>query len=104
MSEPMTSSREVPRRGRQAWIERLDRFKDSGQSPAAFCAAEGVSLPSFYSWRRRLSAQTSDAAPTGAKQSSTPRLLPVLLQGQFALVEVVLLSGLVLRLPRDCDL
>jgi hypothetical protein len=46
----------------QAWAERLARFPDAGLSPAAFCAAEGVSLPSFYSWKRRLAAPTSPPA------------------------------------------
>jgi hypothetical protein len=89
-----------PPRGRQAWVERLARFKESGQSPAAFCARERVSLPSFYSWRRRLEGPRPELAAEAA-----PRLLPVLLQGQVcAPVEAVLPSGVVLRLPSGCDL
>jgi transposase len=29
------------------WVERLDRFRQAGQTIAAFCAAEGVSVPAF---------------------------------------------------------
>ena len=36
------------------WHKRLDRFETSGLSAAAFCAAEGLSVHSFYAWRRRL--------------------------------------------------
>src|SRR5947199_319176 len=54
---PATAPTQPPRSRaatRQAWVERLARFPDSGLSPAQFCAQEGVSLPSFYAWKRRL--------------------------------------------------
>ena len=35
------------------WREVLKRHARSGLSVRAFCAAEGVSGPSFYSWRRK---------------------------------------------------
>jgi transposase len=55
-TEPRSSAR--PRAAaRQLWVERLARFSASGLRPAEFCAAEGVSLPSFYSWKRRLNAE-----------------------------------------------
>src|SRR5579883_551494 len=76
------------------WVERLDRFAQSGLSPAQFCGQEGVSLPSFYAWKRRLPA---DAPPPSA------RLLPVRLRPSEAAVELVLPSGCVLRLPPGCD-
>jgi hypothetical protein len=37
------------------WERRLRRFRKSRQSVAAFCREEGVSPPSFYLWKRRLS-------------------------------------------------
>jgi len=39
---------------RREWNERFQRFKRSSQTVADFCRAEGVSQPSFYSWKRRL--------------------------------------------------
>jgi hypothetical protein len=43
--------------GRESqWRERLQRFAKSRQSVVAFCAAESVSVPSFYYWRTKLSA------------------------------------------------
>jgi transposase len=86
---------------RAAWAERLARFPGSGLSPSQFCAAEGVSLPSFYSWKRRLAAEAIDPA---VEQGPGPRLLPVRLQPQGAPVEVALPSGAVLRLAPGCDL
>jgi hypothetical protein len=92
-------------RGRQAWLARLARFNDSGESPAAFCANERVSLPSFYSWRRRLAAETLQVATTQRNgHAQGPRLLPVVLHGSASAVEVVLPKGIVLRLSPDCDL
>ncbi len=38
----------------QEWVERLERFSGSGLSAVKFCQAEGVSLPSFYQWKRKL--------------------------------------------------
>ena len=39
---------------RSEWVERLERFAKSGQSVSEFCRAEGVSLPSYYQWKRKL--------------------------------------------------
>ena len=50
---------------RQAWIQRLDRFKQANQTVAQFCQTEGVSVPSFYQWRNKLKpkSQTLTTAP-----------------------------------------
>jgi hypothetical protein len=79
------------------WRQRLLRFAQSGLSVSAFCDREGVSTPSFYAWRRRLSPQ-SPAAPDG------PRFLPIHLLSPATPVELVLPSGPVLRLAPGCDL
>src|SRR5262245_33838115 len=89
-----------PRRSREAtrelWVERLDRFAGSDLSAAAFCAAEGVSVNSFFYWKRRL------VAPAAA-QAAPPLFLPVRVTPPAA-VEVVLPSGAVVRLAAGCDL
>jgi hypothetical protein len=36
------------------WRRRLQRFQKSRQTVATFCHQEGVSVPSFYLWRKRL--------------------------------------------------
>ncbi|WP_431192425.1 IS66 family insertion sequence element accessory protein TnpA, partial [Rhodopirellula bahusiensis] len=33
------------------WTERLQRFEQAQMTVAQFCAAEGVSQPSFYNWK-----------------------------------------------------
>ena len=90
---------------RQAWVERIARFPSCGLSPAQFCAAEGVSLPSFYSWKRRpAAAALGPATEPATAQDHGPRLLPVRLQPPGAALELVLPGGAVLRIPPGCDL
>ena len=36
------------------WRDLIERQQQSGQSIRAFCDSEGVSQPSFFSWRKRL--------------------------------------------------
>jgi hypothetical protein len=36
------------------WGERLRRYERAGQTVAEFCRHEGVSVPSFYQWRKQL--------------------------------------------------
>jgi hypothetical protein len=76
------------------WRQRLQRLERSGLSVVAFCAKEGVSVPSFYAWRRRLQPPAPQAT----------RLVPVRLLPVVAPVEVLLPAGLVLRLTPGCDL
>ena len=40
-----------------AWGERFERFSSSGLGVAPFCAREGVSVASFYHWRKKLGHQ-----------------------------------------------
>jgi transposase len=84
---------------REVWLDRLARFPSSGLTVAQFCAIEAVSVPSFYSWKRRLAAISPDQGGDGG-----PRLLPVRLQPCGPAVELVLPTGAVLRLSPGCDL
>src|SRR5437763_5679827 len=100
MSEPAPTD-VVPCSGsraaaRQLWVERLARFSASGLRPAEFCAAEGVSLPSFYSWKRRLNPEgPSPDTEHNCDLQPGPRLLPVRLASAAAPVELVLPGGAV---------
>jgi transposase len=105
MSEPALSSAEAtaPSRSRaatrQLWVERLERFPASGMSTAEFCAAEGVSVASFYQWKRRLTA-ADRSLPC---QDSGPRLLPARLHDQGAPIELVLPGGTIVRVAAGAD-
>jgi hypothetical protein len=89
---------------REVWLDRLARFPLSGLTPAQFCAVEAISLPSFYSWKRRLDAEASGLdTKKNQGNNAAPRLLPVCLQPAAAALELVLPTGPVLRIPAGCD-
>ncbi len=39
---------------RQKWIDLIRQQEQSGKAVKVFCQEQGVSEPSFYSWRKRL--------------------------------------------------
>lgn len=49
------------------WMERLQRFEQSQMTVAQFCAAESVSQPSFYNWKRKLRSSPDPKALAVAK-------------------------------------
>jgi hypothetical protein len=84
---------------RQRWQQRLERFRRTGLNVTDFCDREGISVASFYAWRRRLRHSPAAADP------EPPRLVPVRLVASpgSAPVELLLPSGLVLRLASEID-
>lgn len=91
-------SRRDPAATRRRWVERMGRFQSSTLTVAEFCAAEGVSVPAFYQWKRVLA--TGD---TPVSASSPPTFVPVRIAPANAAVELVLPSGAVLRFPSGTD-
>jgi hypothetical protein len=75
----------------------MERFRRSGQTVAQFCAAEGVSEPSFYVWRRTLASDTPGVPtpPTVVPIRLTPSPVPT------AVIELSLPGGAVVRFPAD---
>jgi transposase len=90
-------SRRDPVATRRVWAERLERFGRANQTVAQFCAAEGVSVPSFYVWKRTLAGETTSPDPVRST------LVPIRLTPSPAAppIEVVFPSGTVLRVPAD---
>jgi hypothetical protein len=78
------------------WRDLIDRWKVSGQSIAAFCAANHVSQATFYAWRKRLAARTRSTSRT-APAFAAVRVVP------DATAEVILPTGLVVRVPIGTD-
>ena len=91
------------------WRGHLAAWRRSGQSVRAFCAAQGLSEPSFYSWRRALAQgkrrrgprkTPSDSTASAAERTKPLPFLPVRLvedTPSAAAVEVVLRGGRVVR-------
>jgi hypothetical protein len=78
------------------WRGQIARWRASGQTVAAFCAAHRVSQATFYSWRKRLAApspDTTDPVPTFAPVRIVPD----------PTAEVFLPTGLVIRVPVGAD-
>ena len=73
------------------WQRRMERFEEGRQSVAEFCRKEGVSAPSFYQWRKRLTQR-----PAAAEEAAGFR--PVRLVGSAG-VAVQLPGGTQLQVP-----
>ena len=69
----------------ERWRQRLQRFQQAQTTVARFCRREGVSLPAFDYWRKKLAAQAPPTPPPPAVQPlgltpdipGTPGLLPL---------------------------
>lgn len=82
---------------RQVWRERLQRFERSRSTVAAFCHAEGVSIPSFYHWRRTLGRP--------AREPAIPTRQPfAVVRQSFVPVEVVAPATIDIHLPNGARL
>jgi len=110
MSEPITPpdvspvplvvrSRRDPAATRRRWVERMGRFATSTLTVGEFCAAEGVSVPAFYQWKRVLAAGDTPVSASGPPNFIPLRVAPA----NASAVELVLPSGAVLRFPAVTD-
>ena len=87
------------------WQGVLKEQSKSGLTVKAFCQQQGVSVPSFYAWRRKLMKRKSDA---GGQEDGPPRMVPVTVlppvpaAGEIGRVpiEIVTPAGLTLRVDR----
>jgi hypothetical protein len=86
------------------WRDRVKRWRESGQSVRRFCWREGVSEPSFYQWRKRLSADLDSGRSEQAavfvplQVVDAPAARGAAGGGAVdSLVEVVLPGGVVIR-------
>src|SRR6516165_922089 len=84
----------------QFWRDTIRAWKASGQSVRAFCAARGLSEPTFYARRREL----TDREPlTTGTPSEPPPTFDAVRVVPDPTVEVVLPADLVLRVPAEVD-
>jgi hypothetical protein len=94
----MSQKRRPDPKKEQFWREALSAWRESGQSIRAFCAGRALAEASFYGWRREL-ARREQAKPKVQRRSPfvPVRILP------DAVLEVVLVSGVVVRVPPAAD-
>ena len=82
----------------QFWRETLAAWEKSGQSARAFCASRELEEASFYGWRRTLR-ERDRRRPLGHQGATFVPLRVV----PEAVWEVVLPTGLVVRVPPGAD-
>jgi hypothetical protein len=58
------------------WRDRLARQATSGLTVAEFCRREGVSVPSWYHWRKRLGVKAQASSANGRSRRSRPSRKP----------------------------
>ena len=76
-------SRRADGRKVSEWCGRFERFRRAGLSVARFCAAEQVSVPSFYQWRKKLAARQRERPPGPVLNLGGALHLGVRLGGRF---------------------
>jgi transposase-like protein len=81
----------------QRWRQLVDQWRRSKQTVRAFCHTHQLSEASFYAWRRTL-AQRAHGSPV----TTPPAFVPVQVV-VAAPLEVVLPSGVVIRVPTGAD-
>jgi transposase len=76
------------------WRGIFDQFQQSGQTVQAFCTEKGLSIPSFYQWRRRLR-----GGDTTALTGLVPvKLLPATPREVAVPIQIVTPNGFSVRL------
>ena len=96
------------------WRAVLQRQARSGVSIAKFCRSEGVSEPSFYSWKRALGGGKAKAKrpersgtrrAAGRTSGASPSFVPVQIteERRPATIQVMWPSGLSVQVPTECD-
>ena len=81
----------------QIWRERLRRYHREGGTVVQFCQQAGVSVASFYAWRRRL----GDCS--AASGSPSPVFVPVSVVPVVGDLRIDVGEGIVIRLPLDVE-
>ena len=84
------------------WRQRLARFRRSGQAVTAFCREEGVSIPSFYQWRKRL--RSAEAIEEPARHASVVARPTVPAVAEFTPVRLVGSAAVLVQLPSGTQL
>jgi hypothetical protein len=83
------------------WGERLRRYEQAGLTVAEFCRREGVSVPSFYQWRKRLTSPIGRQSTKARRQDAQTPVFQQVLLTSGAVVAVELPSGVRMELPAE---
>lgn len=79
----------------------IETWESGGLSVRQFCKQEGLSEPSFYSWRRKL---TGDSVQNDQDKSESSAFIEVAMpKNDHIAIELLLTSGNVLRISPGVD-
>ena len=89
------------------WREIMIRQADSGVSIRKFCAPAGVSVPSFYAWRKKFRESTKDGRPSAGvsplSSGNGPLFVPVKLLDKASALEIFHPLGYRIQLTGEVD-
>ena len=98
-----TKQKESKNDQRQFWQMAIETWQSSGLSIRRFCKQEGLSEPSFYSWRKRLTQVDEPDADKEAVSQSEPFIQVSLPSEKHGGLELVFSSGHTLRISSPAD-
>ncbi len=85
------------------WRERLARYRLCAETVADFCEREGVSTPTFYAWKRRLTSVVVRRQRNEVPARPAPLFVPIAVASAATGVRIVLPGGAVVELPPGAD-
>jgi hypothetical protein len=85
---------------RSFWRAAIELQHQSGRSVRQFCQQEGLSLPSFYAWRRRLP-MAEHGGPKAADTAA--KFVPVHVADGSSPLVIELAGGTTLRVSESCS-
>jgi len=98
MSETIKAEKSSKDDQQQFWQMAIETWRASGLSVRQFCTKEGLSEPSFYSWRKKLAGD--DCEQDNQHKPEPSAFIEVAMpQNTPAAIELLLTSGNTLRIP-----
>lgn len=86
------------------WLSRLNRFSSSNQPVSDFCSCEGISLSSFYKWKRHLSPTVDhdNASRKHSAKSSRSNFTELAIEPKsYSTTQIQLPKGVVIKLGSE---
>jgi hypothetical protein len=88
----------------QFWQMAIETWKASGLSVRQFCKNEGLSEPSFYSWRKKFTGSDNDEIEQESPKSQQSEFIEITIpSNNSSVVELVLTSGNILKIPNGIE-
>jgi hypothetical protein len=91
---------------RQLWLDRLNRFADSGMTVEDFCKSEQVSVPSYYYWKQKLAPMIAknSSGSSSLKRKSNPAFTQLVINHAQSQATVSLPGGIAIELGTQLEL